>query len=827
MSVPTTMMRVVKRNGTSEEVSFDKVLNRIRKISDNLSVNIFDIAQKVCSRIYDLVKTSELDELAAYICSSMITDHPDYGTLAARIIVSNHQKNTSPSFSETINMLYNNVDVHGEKNPLVSDDLYEVVMKNREKLNSYIDYQRDYLFDYFGFKTLERGYLLKINGVVVERPQHLFMRVALGIHGADVKDALNTYDLMSTKYFTHATPTLFNAGTPRPQCSSCFLIENSSDSVDGIFTTLKDCAMISKYAGGIGLHIHNVRAKGSRIRGTNGISSGIVPMLRVYNNTARYIDQAGKRAGSIAMYLEPWHADVEAFIEMKKNHGNEEERARDLFYALWIPDLFMHRVKENGVWSLMCPDECPGLSDVYGEEFIKLYEKYEAEGRFKKQMKAQELWWQILQMQIEQGVPYLLFKDSVNRKSNQKNLGTIKSSNLCSEICQFTSPEETSVCNLASIVLPSYVQYDSEDKPKFNFTKLHEVSKTITKNLNKVIDINFYPIEKARRSNLKHRPIGIGVQGLADTYILMRYPFDSQEAAQLNKYIFETIYHGAMEASMEISKKRAEWIEKYNIEEITYDELDEKINLNEYEVINAKYPGAYSTFEGSPVSKGEFQFDMWGVTPESGMYDWDALKQEVIKHGIRNSLLLSPMPTASTSQIMGSNEAFEPFTSNLFKRKTLAGEFILVNKYLIRDLVELGLWNKEMKEKLMIHDGSVQNIDVIPDDLKMLYKTAWELSQKTLINQSADRGAYVCQSQSLNLFVESPDFQKLSSMHFYSWQKGLKTGIYYLRTRAKAQAQKFTIDPSVVKLTNLKNTTSQPQGMKVVCEGDTCEYCSG
>lgn len=1189
-----SIMRVIKRNGTNEEVSFDKVLNRIRKISDNLSVNIFDIAQKVCSRIYDFVKTSELDELAAHICSSMITDHPDYGTLAARIIVSNHQKNTSPSFSETVNMLYNNVDIHGEKNPLVSDELYEVVMKNKEKLNSYIDYQRDYLFDYFGFKTLERGYLLKINGVVVERPQHLIMRVAIGIHGGDIKDALNTYDLVSTKYFTHATPTLFNAGTPRPQLSSCFLIGMESDSIDGIFSTLKDCALISKYSGGIGLHIHDVRAKGSRIRGTNGQSDGIVPMMRVYNNTARYVNQcftpdtmvftlqgpkrmdevvrgeqlvtidgsfksvngivknivdkeileiktkyafetikvtpehemyvienqrkclnfdiirnrlnkgivvpkfkaakdlttsdmvgypipkyecdynfdadfcrfygimigdgsislrgptlsaheykvhlnntsktdtaqfveayltnkgihfwsnkctdrdvysigwtnqacgvsyedlyrdgeksihpkflhlpkhktvsliyglmetdghvgkelyfhstsyqvahsfrylllrlgslssgyvkddigkghyivrrngdvsyietkkvmyvirvpktsvmaqlfglemeyncffthndviwsrvnsidrahycgdvydfnmidnhnytiasfglvhnSGRRAGSVAMYLEPWHADVEAFIEMKKNHGNEEERARDLFYALWIPDLFMHRVKENGIWSLMCPDECRGLSDVYGDEFTRLYEKYEAEGKYKKQMKAQELWWQILQMQIEQGVPYLLFKDSANRKSNQKNLGTIKSSNLCSEIIEYTSPDEVAVCNLASVVLPTFVQEDANNKPTFNFDKLHEVAKTITKNLNKVIDINFYPIEKARRSNLKHRPIGIGVQGLADTYILMRYPFESEEARQLNKYIFETIYHGAMEASMEISKKRTEWIDKYNNEEITYDELDEKINLNEYEVINSKYPGAYSTFEGSPVSCGEFQFDMWGVTPESGMYDWDTLKVEVMKHGVRNSLLLAPMPTASTSQIMGSNEAFEPFTSNLFKRKTLAGEFILVNKYLIRDLVQLGLWNKDMKEQLIINDGSVQNIDGISDELKKLYKTVWELKQKVLIDQSADRGAYVCQSQSLNLFVEDPDFQKLSSMHFYSWQKGLKTGIYYLRTRAKAQAQKFTIDPSKVKLTNLKTTTTitqAPNGMKVVCDGDTCEYCSG
>lgn len=825
------MMKVIKRNGETEEVSFDKVLNRIRKISDNLHVNVFDIAQKVCSRIYDNVKTSELDELAAHICSSMITDHPDYGSLAARIIVSNHHKNTSPSFSETITILYKNSDVHGEKNPLVSDEVYEVVMKNKEKLNSYLKYERDYLFDYFGFKTLERAYLLKVNNIVVERPQQLFMRVALGIHGSDVKEALNTYDLMSQKYFTHATPTLFNAGTPRPQLSSCFLIAMKDDSIDGIFSTLKECALISKYAGGIGVHIHNVRSKGSRIRGTNGISSGIIPMMRVYNNTARYVDQAGRRAGSIAVYLEPWHSDIEPFLEMKKNHGNEEERARDLFYALWIPDLFMERIKNDMMWSLMCPDECPGLSEVYGDEFVKLYEKYEREGRFKKQVRAQELWWQVLQAQIEQGTPYLVYKDAANKKSNQKNLGTIKSSNLCSEILEFSSPEETAVCNLSSIALPTYVEYDTDKKPFFNFKKLHEVSKVITKNLNKVIDVNFYPVETARRSNLKHRPIGIGVQGLADTYINMRYPFDSPEAMQLNKNIFETIYHGAMESSMEISKKRAEYIEKYNNEEITYDELDDKINMNEYEVINTKYPGAYSTFEGSPASQGQFQFDLWGVSPDSGMYDWDKLKKDVMEHGIRNSLLLAPMPTASTSQILGFNECFEPFTSNLYKRRTLAGEFIIVNKYLISDLVKLGLWNKDMKNKLMITDGSVQTIPEIPDDLKALYKTAWELRQKVLIDQSADRGAYVCQSQSLNLFVEDPDFKKLSSMHFYSWQKGLKTGIYYLRTRAKAQAQKFTVDPTMVRLTNLKisdsNISMPTSKTQVVCEGDTCEYCSG
>lgn len=829
------MMRVLKRNGENEEVSFDKVLNRIKKISDNLDVNVFDIAQKVCTRIYDNVRTSELDELAAHICSSMITEHPDYGTLAARIIVSNHQKNTSPSFSETINILYNNVDVHGEKNPLVSEELYEVVMKNKEKLNSYIVYQRDYLFDYFGFKTLERAYLMKVSGVVIERPQHLFMRVAIGIHGYDMREALQTYDLMSSKYFVHATPTLFNSGTPRPQLSSCFLLHMNDDSITGIYESLKECAMISKYAGGIGLHIHNVRAKGSRIRGTNGISSGIVPMLRVFNNTARYVDQAGRRAGSIAMYLEPWHADIEPFLEMKKNHGSEEERARDLFYALWIPDLFMQRVKDNGIWTLMCPDECPGLSDVYGDEFVKLYEQYEADGRYKKQVKAQELWWQILQSQIEQGVPYLLFKDAANKKSNQQNLGTIKSSNLCSEILEFTSPDEIAVCNLASIALASYVERDAEGKPYYNFEKLHDVAKVITKNLNKVIDVNFYPVEKARTSNLRHRPIGIGVQGLADTFVMMRYPFDSPEAMTLNRHIFETIYHGAMESSMEISKKRADLIRQYGNEQLSYDELHDRLALNEHDVINGNYPGAYSSFQGSPASKGLFQFDLWGVTPDSGMYDWDKLKADVKEHGIRNSLLLAPMPTASTSQILGFNECFEPFTSNLYTRKTLAGDFIIINKYLITDLVSLGLWNKDMKNQIIINEGSIQNIEGIPDDLKKLYKTAWDLKQKVLIDQSADRGAYVCQSQSLNLFIEDADFKKLSSMHFYSWQKGLKTGIYYLRTRAKAQAQKFTIDPNMVKLTNLKGigasnvaSPSQPQvkTREVVCDGDTCEYCS-
>lgn len=816
-------MYVIKRNSEKEVVSFDKVLNRISLLSKDLDVKVHEVAQKVCMRIYDNVKTSELDELAAHLCSSMITDHPDYGTLAARIIISNHHKNTSPSFSETIATLYNNTDVHGEHNPLVSDEVYQVVMKNKEKLNSCIVYDRDYLFDYFGFKTLERGYLLKVGGVVVERPQQMWMRVALGIHGKDVKDALETYDLMSRKYFTHATPTLFNAGTPRPQLSSCFLLHMQDDSISGIFRTLEDCALISKHAGGIGLHIHNVRSRGSRIRGTNGTSDGLVPMLRVFNNTARYVNQSGKRSGSIAMYLEPWHADIEPFLEMKKNHGSEEERARDLFYALWVPDLFMERVKDGKMWSLMCPDECRGLSDVYGDEFNALYERYENEGKFKKQIPAQELWWQILQAQIENGVPYLLFKDHVNRKNNQKNLGTIKSSNLCSEVTLYTSPDEIAVCNLASIALPSFIDYDENKQPRYNFQKLHDVTKVITKNLNKVIDVNFYPVEKARRSNFRHRPLGIGVQGLADTYVMMRLPFDSQEAMELNKSIFETIYHGSMESSMELSKKRGELLHDYNNNKITFDELSSMLSFNEYEVPNPKYLGAYKTFEGSPACEGRFQFDLWGVKPSSGLWDWDTLKANVMKYGIRNSVLLSPMPTASTSQILAFNECFEPFTSNLYKRKTLAGEFIIVNKYLITDLVKLGLWDKDMKNKIIMHDGSIQSIEEIPKELRELYRTAWELKQKTLIDQSADRGAYVCQSQSLNLFMEDPDFKKLSSMHFYSWQRGLKTGIYYLRTRSRAQAQKFTIDPSLMKLTNMRNpqpiTASKPDEQE-------CTFCS-
>ena len=805
-------MRVIKRNGEMEDVSFDKVLNRLKNLSSGLTIDVTEIAQKVCSRIYDGVKTYELDELAAYLCSSMSIEHPDYSLLASRIIISNHHKNTSPSFSETIQTLYNNLDNHNNPVPLVSEELYNIVNKNKEKLNTCIDYQRDYLFDYFGFKTLERAYLLRVNKRIIERPQHMWMRVAIGIHGNDIKDVIQTYDLLSKKYFTHATPTLFNAGTNRPQLSSCFLCSINDDSVAGIFDSLKEVALISKYAGGIGMHIHQIRGNGSQIRGTNGTSNGIIPMLRVFNNTARYIDQEGKRLGSIAVYLETWHSDIESFLELKKNHGSEEDRCRDLFLALWISDLFMERVKSEGKWSLMCPDKCRGLSDVYGDDFKKLYEKYESEGKYVKQINAQDLWFKILEAQIEQGVPYILYKDAANRKSNQKNLGTIKSSNLCAEVLIYSSPEEIGVCNLASICLPTYIE-----DGVFNFEKLHEITKVITKNLNKVIDKNFYPVEKARVSNLKHRPIGIGVQGLADVFIQLRFPFESDKAKQLNKDIFETIYHAATEASMELSKKRHQIIN--DIKNINSKILDENIStyVNEFEkdITNPKYIGAYSSFEGSPISQGLFQFDLWNAEP-SARYDWEKLRADIKEYGIRNSLLLSPMPTASTSQIMGFNESFEPFTNNIFQRKTLSGEFIVINKYLINDLISRGLWNKDLKDTIILHEGSVQNIPEIDDELKAIYKTTWEIKQRNIIDMSADRGQYICQTQSLNIFMEEPDFQKLSSMHFYAHSKGLKTGSYYLRTRPKAKTQQFTIDPEFAK----------KKRRCVEENSDTCVLCS-
>lgn len=751
------IMHVKKRNGDLEVVSFDKVLNRISNLSSDLDVNPFEIAQKICTRIFDGVPTHQLDELTAQLCSSLCADNPSYDQLAARIAVSNHHKRTSPSFSETIRMLYMN---DGYK--LVSEEVWSVVEAHKDKLNSYIDYDRDYLFDYFGFRTLERAYLTKnTEGVVIERPQHMFMRVAIGIHGTDIKEVLETYDGMSKKLFIHATPTLFNYGTPRQQGSSCFLLNMNSDSIQGIYESLGECAAISKYAGGIGMHIHNVRASGSVIRGTNGHSDGIVPMLRVFNATARYVNQSGRRNGSIAIYLEPWHADVEKFLMMRKNHGNEEERARDLFYALWVPDLFMHRVKSGGSWSLMCPDRCPGLSDVYGDDFVKLYESYEAEGRASSTIDAKTLWLKILESQIETGTPYMLYKDACNRKSNQQNLGTIKSSNLCCEIVEYTSPEEIAVCNLASLCLPSYLIPDSTGKAvDYDFDALGKSVRILTRNLNKLIDRNFYPLEKAARSNKAHRPIAIGVQGLTDTYMQLRYPYESERAFELNRRIFETIYYNAVVESCAIA-------EKY---------------------------GPYDTFAGSPMSKGLFQFDLWDAKP-CMTYDWDSLRERVMTHGVRNSLLVAPMPTASTAQIMGNTESFEIPTSNIYKRKTLAGEFIVINKHLIRDLTELGLWDKDMKESVLMNDGSVQGNDRIPECIQQLYKTAWEIKQRAYIDQAKERGIYICQSQSMNLFIDSPTLNKMNSVHFYTWECGLKTGMYYLRTKPKASAQKFSIAP--------------------------------
>jgi len=838
----TTNMRVLKRDNTLEDISFDKVLRRIRKLCDEgvvlTGVRADEIAQKVCSRIYDGVKTSELDELAAQMCASLVTTHPDYGTLASRIAVSNHHKNTSPSFSETMALLHRAKDVGGMPNPLISDELWEVVKAHKEKLNSVIDYTRDYDLDYFGFKTLERAYLMRIDGKTVERPQHMWMRVALGIHSWDIKEALDTYDLMSLRFFTHATPTLFNAGTPRAQMASCYLL-GSEDSVGGMYKTIADCAQISKYAGGIGVHVHDIRAKGSHIRGTNGTSSGIIPMLRVYNNVARHINQAGKRLGSIAIYLEPWHADVEAFLDIRKNSGSEEDRCRDLFSAMWIPDLFMRRVQENGDWCLMCPDECPGLSEAVGDAFEELYTKYEAEGKYRKQVKAQAIWMGILKSQIETGTPYLCYKDAANTKSNQKNLGTIKSSNLCSEIIEYSDDTSYAVCNLASIALPAFVRPNGT----FDFDKLHCISQTITRNLNKVIDRTFYPVPETKTSNLKHRPIGLGVQGLADVYALMRCAFDSPEAAALNREIFETIYHGAVTASVAIARRRAELMDELAaLEKVTGVQNDgtreaallthlrlipeESAILRSLEGNVRQYRGAYSSFIGSPAWHGLLQFDLWDRKPESdvagtrasGRWDWAALKAELKAYGMRNSLLLAPMPTASTSQILGNTECFEPITSNIFQRQTLAGEFTIINKHLVKDLLALGLWNVDMKNRILSGGGSVQHIDEIPNDIKVLYKTAWELKQKVLIDQAADRGIYVCQSQSLNLFVEDAEFTKLNAMHFYAWKSGLKTGCYYLRTRPKAKMSAYSLSPAssvpqaIGLVTKNKNDTTKLQG---------------
>ena len=790
-------MRVTKRNGQLEDISFDKILNRIKKLGQevDIKINYSSLTMKVIDQLYDKIETTKIDELAAEQCASLSTQHPDYGTLGSRIVISNHQKNTDPLFSSVMFKLYEFTDVHGKNRPLVSQTLWDFTNYYQKEINEMIIHERDYLIDFFGFKTLERAYLFKINNVIVERVQHMWMRVSIGIHGninnpSSLELVKETYDLMSQKYFTHATPTLFNAGTPRPQLSSCYLIAMEDDSIEGIYNTLKDCAQISKYSGGIGLHIHNIRPKDSHIQGTNGKTDGIVPMLRVFNSTARYVNQSGKRNGSFAIYLEPWHPDIEDFLELRKNHGDEELKARDLFYALWICDLFMERIKNNLKWSLFCPHECPGLADVYGDNFNALYEKYETSGKARKTINARDLWFKILDSQMETGTPYLLYKDAANKKSNQQNLGTIKSSNLCTEIIEYSDANETAVCNLASIALPSFV--DKETK-LFDYEKLHEVTKVITNNLNKVIDINFYPTEKTKRSNMLHRPIGVGVQGLADTFILMDIPFHSEEALVVNKYIFETIYHAALEKSNEltitIKMSRDGFNENTNTNTMNFSHY----NSIKYGLKGQHY-GSYQSFEGSPASKGILQFDLWSTEP-SDRYDWNVLKKSIIDHGLRNSLLVAPMPTASTSQILGFNECFEPFTSNLYSRRTLAGEFVVVNKYLMKELIDLNLWDEQIKNNIIANKGSIQQLSILPEHIRNKYKIVWEIPMKHIIDMSADRGAFICQSQSLNIWVEDPTYNTLTSMHFYSWKKGLKTGIYYLRRKAKHQAQQFTIEP--------------------------------
>ena len=795
-------MYVLKRDGRREPVQFDKITARIKKLCYGLhaAVDPTKVAMRVIEGVYDGVTTTELDNLAAEVAATNAVTHPDYAQLASRIAVSNLHKATKKSFTETMQDLHEYVDpITGENASLIAEDVWEIIQKNSELLDSSIIYDRDFNYDFFGFKTLERSYLLKIEGKIAERPQQMLMRVAVGIHKDDMESAIETYNMMSEGWFTHATPTLFNAGTPKPQMSSCFLLTMKEDSISGIYDTLKQCAKISQNAGGIGLAIHDIRATGSYIKGTNGTSNGIVPMLRVFNDTARYVDQGGgKRKGSFAIYIEPWHADVFDFLELRKNHGKEEQRARDLFYALWTPDLFMKRVEENGDWTLMCPNECPGLTDSWGEEFEALYTKYEAEGKGRKTIKAQDLWFKILESQIETGTPYMLYKDAANGKSNQQNLGTIRSSNLCTEIIEYTSPDEVAVCNLASIAVPKFVKEDRT----FDHDKLFEVTYRVTRNLNRVIDRNYYPIPEARNSNMRHRPIGLGVQGLADAFILMRFPFDSEEARQLNKDVFETIYYAACTASKDMAKE----------------------------------DGAYETFEGSPASQGKLQFDMWDVTP-SDRWEWDILKDEIKEHGMRNSLLMAPMPTASTAQILGNNECFEPYTSNIYTRRTLSGEFIVVNKHLLRDLTKLGLWDDDMKNRLIAANGSVQNIPEIPENLKVLYRTAWEIPQRAILDMAADRGAYICQSQSLNVFMENVNNSKLTSMHFYAWKKGLKTGMYYLRTKAATDAIKFTVDKKYKTQPQAEQAAAAAKPEEMTYEqqvqacsienGPDCEMCSG
>ena len=748
-------MRVIKRDGRSELVDLNKVTTRITKLCSEIETTVIDpivISQKVCNALHDNVNTTELDQLASEIAISMATQHPDYGKLAGYIVASDLHKQVSCGFVSAMEQLHESGFLHHET--------LSIVMKHRDTLCSAIDYAKDYSFDYFALKTLMKGYLQKVGSRVVERPQDMFMRVSIGIHGDDIDCILETYSMMSDKLFTHATPTLFNSGSTRPQLASCYLVMMQDDSISGIYNTLSDCAMISKWAGGIGLSVHNIRGAGADIRDVKGACSGIVPMLKVFNDTARYVNQEGKRPGSIAVYLQVDHPDIFSFLDLKKNSGDEESRARDLFYAIWVPDLFMQRVRDKGTWSLFCPHTCPGLADCYGENYEKMYQEYESAGLQTRSCDAQELWAAICSAQIETGTPYVLYKDACNAKSNQQNLGVIKSSNLCTEILEYTAPDEIAVCNLASICLPQFVK-----DGVFDHKALHAACKVVTRNLNKVIDRGFYPVDKARYSNMRHRPIGIGVQGLADVYALMRLPFDSEPAAKVNKQIFETLYHASMEASVELAQQH----------------------------------GAYETFSGSPLSQGKFQFDLWGATPEPwSMYDWEALRQNVVTHGARNSLLLAPMPTATTSQIMGNNEAIEPYTSNIYLRRTIAGEFVVINRHLMKDLINLGIWSTELKDKIIYHEGSVQPIKEIPNHIKQLYKTAWELSQKVLINQAADRGVYVCQSQSLNLFVPRPSVKLLSSMHFYTWSKGLKTGMYYLRTKPASNPTQFTIDTTQV-----------------------------
>ena len=919
-------MHVIKRNGNTEIVSFDKILKRIKNIGTEakLSINYTSLAMKVIDQLYNGIDTSKLDELTAEQCASLSTNHPDYGTLASRLVISNLHKKTSSSFIEVINELYNFRDVNNNHVPLISFDIMNIVNTNKDFFQSSIDYNRDYLIDYFGFKTLERAYLMKKNKIILERPQHMWMRVALGIHfkNFSLEAVKETYDLMSLKYFTHATPTLFNAGTPRPQLSSCYLISMENDSVDGIFNTLKECALISKWSGGIGLHIHNIRSSGSHIRGTNGVSNGLIPMLGVFNKTARYIDQGGKRNGSFAIYLEPHHPDIEDFLDLKKNHGDEELRARDLFYALWVSDLFMERVKTSSTWSLFCPDKCPGLSDAYGDEYKQMYLEYENRKMYTKQISARELWIKVLDAQMETGTPYLLYKDAANIKSNQKNLGTIKSSNLCTEILEYSDEKETAVCNLASISLTKcvienyenpfknvviytknncnwclllkallkkkYISYEeisvdesNRDKlvenengvktlpqlfdngefvggfdnvlnilrNKFDYDKLHYLAKVLTKNLNNIIDINFYPTQKTERSNLLHRPIGIGVQGFADALILMDIPFESDAAREINKKIFETIYHGALESSCEISQLREKKLKKmkeglqnndwcylskdndvctsYLVNQNTgmdysymIEESLNRIRPIPKEINREKYLGSYSSFEGSPISKGNFQFDLWNIQP-SERYDWEKLRNDILTYGIRNSLLVAPMPTASTSQILGNNECFEPLTSNIYSRRTLAGEFVVVNKYLIHDLMNINMWNENIKNNIILNKGSIQYIEEIPKFIKEKYKIVWEIPMKHIIDMAKERGPFICQSQSMNLWVEDPDPKILTNMHFYSWKSGLKTGIYYLRRKPKHQPQQFTIEPEnkKKKYNNDKTSKEEDTGECLMCSG--------